>query len=133
MTGAQFDGIAADQGPGNIVVPPESVDHPVVNGLPAMWTTIDKWDCMKKDIGSLPGFQVLARQVSSSGGGCAVPAAENPAVIWVRELPAMDPAGLMKGRVFYTVMGPNYSNYSEPLFRRLVHRGILWATHRLEN
>ena len=36
------------------------------------------------------------------------------------------------GRAFYTIRGHNRTVYAEPDFRKLVHQGILWATHRMK-
>ncbi len=133
MTGAQFNTHNGDGTPGNVVIQPQYMNHPVVRGLQANWATADEWYCMRKDINSLPGFTVLAKlNAVTAPTGCTVPG-ENRATIWVKEFPAMDAAGLMKGRVFYTIQGHNIQRYTEPLFRKLVHQGILWAAHRLEN
>jgi type 1 glutamine amidotransferase len=132
MTGAQFNTHNGDGTPGNVVIQPQYLNHPVVRGLQPNWATVDEWYCMRKDINSLPGFTVLAKlNAVTAPTGCTVPG-ENRATIWIKEFPAMDAAGLMKGRVFYTIQGHNIMRYTEPLFRKLVHQGILWATHRLE-
>jgi type 1 glutamine amidotransferase len=134
ITGAQFEAHNSDLTDGHVVIQPEYVDHPVVKGLPATWATADEWLCMRKDINSLPGFLVLAKLNGvPEPAGCSVQLGNNRPVIWVKELPPMDPAGLMGGRVFYTIQGHNIMRYSEPLFRKLVHQGILWAAHRLEH
>jgi type 1 glutamine amidotransferase len=134
MVGAGFRTHNGDGTLGNVVVLPQYVDHPVVRGLPANWNTADEWYCMEKDINNLadPNLKVLAQLKGVPAPmGCTTPG-ENRAAIWIKEFPAMDAAGVMKGRVFYTIRGHNIQRYSEPLFRKLVHQGILWATHRLD-
>ncbi len=42
-----------------------------------------------------------------------------------------DPTGTLEGRMFYSVQGDEMARYGEPIFRRLVHQGILWAVHRM--
>jgi cytochrome c len=134
MTGAQFNvSTYGDLTPGNVVIVPQYLSHPVMRGLPANWNTVDEWYCMNKDINSIPGFSVLAQLTGvgiPSPSPCTTPA-ENRAVTWVKEFPAMDPAGMMSGRVFYTIRGHNVARYSEKPFRRLIHQGVLWAVHRL--
>ncbi len=135
MVGSGFATHNGDTTLGNVVVQPQFVNHPVVRGLPANWNVADEWYCMEKDINNLanPNLKVLAqlKGVPAPMMGCTTPG-ESRGAIWVNEFPAMDAAGVMKGRVFYTIRGHNISRYSEPIFRKLVHQGILWAVHRLE-
>jgi type 1 glutamine amidotransferase len=68
---------------------------------------------MNRDIGSQPGFQILATL-----------AVDNRPIIWIKNVSA--------GRMFYTVRGHNRDRFDkEPPFRQLVLNGILWATQRL--
>jgi type 1 glutamine amidotransferase len=134
MVGSGFATHNGDTTLGNVVVQPQYVNHPVVRGLPANWNVADEWYCMEKDINNLadPNLKVLAQLKGVPAPMGCTTAGESRGAIWVKEFPAMDAAGVMKGRVVYTIRGHNISRYSEPMFRKLVHQGILWAVHRLE-
>lgn len=119
-----------DATPGDIAIPPAFADHPVVRGLPPLWSTIDEWYVMRRDVSTLPGFQILAR-LNAVTPFASDPPANNRPVVWVKEFPPLDPAGTMTGRVFYTIRGHHITRYQEPLMRKLVHQAILWAAHRL--
>ncbi len=130
LTGAQFEAHNVDGTPGTVVPVAQQQTHPVVVGLPAAWSTVDEWYCMRKDISTVPGMMVLENLTGvASPSGCTTPSDPRP-VTWIKEFPAKDAAGQLTGRMFYTVRGHNITRYSETPFRRLVHQGILWAAHR---
>jgi type 1 glutamine amidotransferase len=120
-----------DNTPGDVVVPQAFVNHPVVRGLPAPWSTIDEWYVMKQDVSTLPGFQVLAKLSAVTTASSTDPPANGRPVVWVKEFPPLDPAGTLTGRVFYTIRGHNILRYQEATMRKLVHQAILWTAHRL--
>jgi type 1 glutamine amidotransferase len=133
LTGAQFAAHNVDGTPGTVVVAPQNPTHPVVVGLPATLNTVDEWYCVRKDITTVPGMRVLANLTGvAAPSGCTTPADPRP-VVWIKEFPAQDAAGLLTGRMFYTIRGHNIARYSEAPFRRLVHQGVLWAAHRFTN
>lgn len=114
IAGASFNSHDNDGTPGTVLVEPPFATHAVMRGVPPTWATQDEWYYMNRDVGTQPGFQILARLASD----------QRP-VVWVRELAA-------GARTFYTIRGHHESVYAEPEFRRLVLNGVLWATHRLD-
>jgi type 1 glutamine amidotransferase len=116
LVGASFMVHDADGTAGTVQVDAGYAEHPVMRGLPAPWNTNDEWYTMNRDVRAVPGIQVLASLASDS----------RP-VVWTNEL---GPNG--DGRMFYTTRGHAESVYREAAFKRLVHNGILWATHRME-
>jgi type 1 glutamine amidotransferase len=116
LVGASMQSHDANGTAGIVQTEADFVDHPVVRGVPPMWSTQDEWYTMTRDIRALPGFQVLASL-----------AADQRPVVWTKEL---GDDGM--GRMFYTVRGHSPSVYQEPDFKKLVLNGILWATHRLD-
>jgi type 1 glutamine amidotransferase len=134
MTGGRFVTHNGDGTPGTVIIAPNFATHPVVQGIPANWATQDEWYCQTTNIESNAKFQVLATLTGpAQPSGCPVMGQVQRPVFWVREFPAMDGAGVMKGRTFYTIQGHNILRYGEADFRRLMHQAILWATHRLEH
>ena len=130
LTGGQFAAHNVDGTSGTVVVAPPYQTHPIMIGLPSTWSTLDEWYCMRQDITTAAGMTILANLTGvSAPSGCTTPADPRP-VTWIKEFPAVDAAGPLRGRMFYTVRGHNIARYSETPFRRLVHQGILWAAHR---
>ena len=105
---------------GTVVWETNYANHPILKGLTSPWNANEEWYIMNRNIEAVPGFQILAKVTVSTSGLNKNP---RPA-IWVRE----NPKG---GRAFYTIRGHSGSAYSEPQFRALMLRGILWAAHRL--
>ncbi|MBV9947287.1 MAG: ThuA domain-containing protein [Myxococcales bacterium] len=134
LTGAQFEDHNVDGTPGTVVTAAGQQTHLIMLGLPASLSTVDEWYCMRKDISTIPGMTILDQVtgVPAPSSACTTPADPRPAT-WIKEFPGKDPAGLLKGRMFYTIRGHNITRYSEAPFRRLVHQGILWAAHRFAN
>lgn len=91
--------------------------HPAVRGLPELWERRDEWYNFK----ALPeAVEVLARVDESSYTG-GKHGADHP-IAWSHEYDG--------GRSFYTAMGHTRESYGEPLFRRLLLGGILYAGTR---
>jgi type 1 glutamine amidotransferase len=129
LLGAFFLDHNNDQTPGSVITSTMGTTHPVMRGIPSPWSTQDEWYYMNRQINGQPGFQILA---TLSGVPPVVGESANDIrpIVWVRQFPvASNPA--LEGRMFYTVQGHNIARYGEPIFRKLVHQGILWATHRL--
>ena len=101
---------------------PSEVNHPILKGLPTPWSTPEEWYVMNRNIEAVPGFKILAKVTVTNSSKGTTP---RPAV-WVTEN-----ANAKGGRSFYTVKGHSQSAYTEPQFRELMLRGILWAVHRL--
>jgi len=114
LVGGAFVNHESDGTPGTVVIDDAQIDHPVVRGLPKNWDRVDEWYHIDTDPKTLPGFTVLATLAVDQRG-----------VSWIHEL-----AG--GGRMFYTIQGHNSVYYSEPLFRKHVLQGILWAVHRMK-
>jgi len=115
LLGASFEHHDNDATPGTVKVEANYANHPVMRGVPLTWNTQDEWYYMSQDIRALPGFQVLASL-----------ATDQRPVVWTKELGTNS-----SGRMFYTNRGHNQAVYREPEFKKLVHNGILWATHRM--
>jgi len=134
LVGAYFSGMASTDGtPGSIVTVPQFAEHPVMRGIPSPWPTQDRWLLMNRPPDMAPGIQVLANGTGILPLNPSEPPANSPRpVVWVKQFPpSSDSSGIYQGRMFYTTRGHNIVRYGEPLFRQLVHQGILWAAHRL--
>ncbi len=86
--------------------------HPVMQGLKPFTTT---WDETYVHQRLNPDMTVLTTRQEGDG---ANPGRQEP-YTWVRKQG--------KGRVFYTAYGHNDSTWTNPDFRTLVDRGVLWA------
>jgi len=116
LIGAYLHSFDREGTPGTVQVEPGYAEHPVMRGVPPIWSVHDEWFRMHRDIGEQSGFQILARL-----------AADDRPVVWIKEFGAGN-----GGRMFYTIRGHAPAVYREPTFRQLVLNGILWATRRLE-
>jgi type 1 glutamine amidotransferase len=96
-------------------------NHPILKGLTSPWSCQDEWYKMNRDITAQKGFQVIAQVTVTN---TKFPDQATRPAVWITE----NPKG---GRSFYTIRGHNPSVYSEPEFRQLMLRGILWSVHRL--
>jgi type 1 glutamine amidotransferase len=131
LVGAYFDLSNSDGTPGSIVTFPQFADHPVMRGIPNPWPTDDRWLLMNQPPDMAPGIQVLAN-VTGIPRLPSEPANRPRPVVWVKQFPrSSDSTGIYQGRMFYTTRAHNVVHYGEPLFRQLVHQGVLWAAHRL--
>lgn len=97
--------------------------HPITDGLPAL-DLVDQWYVFQSRPEDVPGLHVLMTLDETT-----LPA-DFPkqyelgyhALGWVYE-----PFG---GRVFYTALGDNPTDFSNPTFLTLVSRAIEWVAHR---
>jgi type 1 glutamine amidotransferase len=106
--------------PGIMQVQAPFADHPVVRGIPATWNCAEEWYVMNRDIEQQPGFKVLMKATAQGSANHPEP---RPSV-WTKEFGT-------NGRMFYTIRGHDTSAYKEPIFRKLIHQGVLWSTHRM--
>ena len=87
-----------------------SADHPVMKGFPADWVTpMDELYIIEK---VWPKTTALASSISEKDGS------ENP-VIWVNDFGGT--------RVLGTTYGHSDETFGDPVFIRMLARGILWA------
>jgi hypothetical protein len=116
VNGGNFANHDADGTPNSIVWQPGPMaqDHPVIRGIRSPWNCGDEWYRLNRNPETLSGFVILGKLGTD----------QRPAV-YVREIPG-------GGRSFYTIRGHNTSVYGEPLFRKLVHQGVLWAVRRIK-
>ena len=120
VNGGTFKDHDGPDTPGSISVETAYTSHPIMKGLPSPWNVNEEWYRMNRNIEGVAGFKVLAKVTVSNSSLEKMP---RPA-IWIKE-------NAKGGRAFYTIRGHSKSAYSEPQFRALYLRGILWATHRL--
>jgi type 1 glutamine amidotransferase len=131
LVGAWFLNANNDGTPGSIVTVSQFAQHPVMRGIPNPWPTVDRWLLMNQPPDMAPGIQVLAT-VTGIPLLQAEPANRPRPVVWVKQFQrSSDSTGTYEGRMFYTTRAFNSVHFGEPLFRQLVHQGILWAAHRL--
>jgi type 1 glutamine amidotransferase len=131
LVGAWFLNANPDGTPGSIVTVSQFAQHPVMQGIPNPWPTVDRWLLMNQPPDMAPGIQVLAT-VTGIPRLQGEPANRPRPVVWVKQFPrSSDSTGTYEGRMFYTTRAHSSFHYGEPLFRQLVHQGILWAAHRL--
>jgi len=137
LLGASSMGFAGGES-GTIETVAQNAAHPVMRGIPNPWVAVDEWWLEDLPVDNKSGFHVLATLSGVPGGAVhgATPSQQPPTggfpVVWVKPFPvASDPTGTFEGRMFYTVRGAQIARYGEPLFRQLVHQGILWAAHRM--
>jgi type 1 glutamine amidotransferase len=112
LLGAYFQSHPAIQ-PAAIDVTDRS--HPSTRSLPARWTRTDEWYNFRAD--PRGGVHVLATLDESTYTGGTM-SADHP-VAWCHRFRG--------GRAWYTAGGHTIESYSEPLFRRHLLGGILWA------
>jgi type 1 glutamine amidotransferase len=131
LLGAWLGNANSDATPGSIVIASQFLQHPVMRGIPNPWSTSDRWLLMNQPPDMAPGIQVLAT-VTGIPSLPGEPASYPRPVVWVKQFSGSpDLSGSYEGRMFYTTRAHNITHYGEPLFRQLVHQGILWAAHRL--
>jgi type 1 glutamine amidotransferase len=114
LLGALFDHHDGDGTPGSVVIQDAAVNHPVVRGLPKVYSTQDEWYYQLRNPEGRDGITILAKLSTD----------QRP-VIWTHEYDG-------GGRMIYTIRGHNMSRYQEPWFRQLFLQGVMWAVHRLK-
>jgi uncharacterized protein len=91
----------------------EVADHPIMKGFPEKWTTPrDELYIIEK---LWPGAKSLAKGTSIIDG-------KDYPVVWVNEYHGT--------RVFGTTFGHSTVMWNDPIFVKLVARGIFWAAGR---
>lgn len=93
----------------------EDAGHPATAHLPSPWSRFDEWYNFRRN--PRPDVRVLLRIDESTYSGGTM-GADHP-IAWCDTIDA--------GRTFYTAGGHTVETYSEPLFRRHVLGGVLWA------
>jgi type 1 glutamine amidotransferase len=89
--------------------------HPSTRSLPHRWTRVDEWYNFAADpLGRVHVLAVLDESTYSGG----TMGADHP-IAWCHRFQG--------GRSWYTALGHTISSYSEPLFRKHLLGGILWA------
>jgi type 1 glutamine amidotransferase len=102
----------------------EDTDHPITAGLPASFELTDQWYIFQRRPEEVPGLHVLLALDEST-----LPA-DYPdeyrvgyhAIGWVHER--------FGGRVFYTGIGDNPDDFSDPTLLEMFGRAIEWAAHQ---
>ena len=93
----------------------EKKDHPIMKGVPADWVTPkDELYIIEK---TWPNTTVLATSPSEKNQ-------KSHPVIWVNDYEGT--------RVFGTTYGHTNDTFSDPVFLKMITRGILWSAGRLE-
>lgn len=96
-------------------VRPVALDHPIMKGFPAAWTTpMDELYIIEK---LWPGAKALAVSKSEKDGQ------EQP-VIWVNQYG--------KTRVFGTTYGHSDDTFRDPVYINLLARGLVWSVGKLK-
>ena len=104
--------------PGAVVLDPASLIHPALKGLPNPWQRSEEWFIFNSYPvwSTKPGFRILAN-VSAPGQKY-----DGHPVSWVREWSNF--------RSFYTSLGHDPAVYEDPLFKKHLTGGIMWAVRR---
>lgn len=122
LVGEIYDGHSAEGTPsGTVNIEESQKNHPAMAGIASPWTRNEEWYKFTNRINNnLPGVTILMRY----GGGASTtgPAMGQP-LAWTRCWEGI--------RSFYTAMGHDSSAYKEPLFRKHVLGGLLWAARRV--
>lgn len=118
VVGQNYDGHTMQGVSSRLDLAPAMLDHPALRGLPNPWMRTDEWFMFKSHaVWSIrPGFEILARHAVAGLATDGYPA------IWQREWGNF--------RAFYSSLGHNADVYSDPLFKRHLTGGIMWAVRR---
>ena len=114
LLGALFDHHDGDGSQGSVVIQDAAVNHPVVRGLPKVYSTQDEWYYQLRNPEGRSGITILAKLSTD----------QRP-VIWTHEYDG-------GGRMVYTIRGHNKARFDEPWFHQLFLQGVMWAVHRLK-
>jgi type 1 glutamine amidotransferase len=123
LVGEIYDGHAKEYPvpSGTINIEPAQKDHPAMAGIPSPWTRNEEWYIFQHRISNnLPGVNILMRY---GGGASATGPNTGQPLAWTRCWEGV--------RSFYTALGHEGSSYKEPLVRKHILGGILWAARRL--
>jgi type 1 glutamine amidotransferase len=107
---------------GTINIEESQKEHPAMVGIPTPWTRNEEWYKFQNRIDSgLPGLTILMRY----GGGASTTGPSNgQPLAWTRCFDGI--------RSFYTALGHSSSTFNEPLVRKHILGGLLWAVRRLD-
>jgi len=127
VIGAKFVGHSLWPHLAQATVNVEATAHPVMAGLPAIWTREDEWYSFDRSVRDKPGFRVLATLDESTykrggPGSAKLTMGKDHPIVWAH--------CLGKGRVLYSALGHTGESYSEAPFRRLVTNAVAWAMVR---
>ncbi len=113
VTGQFWDGGTAAGVADEIQFEPAAVQHPAVKGLPNPWQRADEWMQFEQHLEwtQKPGFQVLGRKAS-----------DGEPYTWVREWGNF--------RSFFSGLSHDGAAFGDPLFKRHIAGGIMWAVRR---
>ncbi|WP_052852745.1 ThuA domain-containing protein [Streptomyces avicenniae] len=112
LVGAVFDGHPPIQ-EGTVVV--EDRDHPATAHLDGRWDVTDEWYNFTANPRARVRVLASADESTYEGGTMG---ADHP-LVWCHETGG--------GRSFYTALGHRAESYAEPVFRRHLLGGLLWA------
>lgn len=124
LVGEIYDGHATENPvpSGTINIEESQQDHPAMAGIASPWTRNEEWYKFQNRVDTgLPGLTILMRY---GGGASTTGPANGQPLAWTRCLDGI--------RSFYTALGHDSSAYSEPLVRKHILGGILWAVRRLD-
>jgi type 1 glutamine amidotransferase len=118
LTGQSFDLHGPSGEAGSVELEPSMVDHPALRGLPNPWPRSEEWFQFNQHAvwSTKPGFQILMRTSVEGASYDGHPAA------WVREWGNF--------RSFYTSLSHQAATYQDPLFKKHLTGGIMWAARR---
>jgi uncharacterized protein len=102
----------------------EAADHPVMAGLPVVWSREDEWYSFDKSVRGKEGFRVLATLDESTykrggPGSAKLSMGKDHPIVWSH--------CQAKGRVLYSALGHTGESYAEAPFRALVTNAVTWA------
>jgi type 1 glutamine amidotransferase len=120
LVGEIYDGHSAGTPSGTITIEEAQKNHPAMAGIQSPWTRNEEWYKFNNRINNgLPGVTILMRYGGPDSGGTI-----GQPLAWTREWEGI--------RSFYTAIGHAQSTWDEPLIRKHVLGGVLWAVGRLK-
>lgn len=120
LVGEIYDGHSAGTPSGTITIEESQKNHPAMAGIQSPWTRNEEWYKFNNRINNgLPGVTILMRYGGPDSGGTI-----GQPLAWTRDWEGI--------RSFYTAIGHAQSTWDEPLIRKHVLGGILWAVGRLK-
>ena len=113
VTGQYYNGHGNAGVHDQIQFDPAMLDFPALKGLPNPWQRNEEWYKFDsyQQWSVKPGFKVLGRK-----------AADSQPIVWAREWGNF--------RAFYTAIGHDASVFQDPLVKKHVTGGIMWAVRR---
>lgn len=113
VTGQYYNGHVNANTPGAIQFEADRLQFPAVVGLPNPWQRNEEWYIFSSSLewAAKPGFMILGRKQ-----------ADNQPIVWAREHG--------NWRSFYTALGHDSVAFADPVVKKHVTGGILWAVRR---